>query len=198
MKRIFTLWFVTCVAASHVCAGPRPELPRLVEIYLPDGWREIERGTNFTNQPYTYWVTFQKQTNELLTFLIRLEERPINTNTIQFADTAHEMFRKGYYWYAHTNDPGENIASSVRLRVDAVDRFEALLYSYVAEDEPSGETRLAHGCVLFGEVTVFVQHTSTRPISLDVIDSVAFTVMRRLATISAPKHLRPFHKRTDY
>jgi hypothetical protein len=199
MKKVFTFWLaVACSCTAH--AAERHVLSRVGSISLPDGWREIERGTNSTQQPPEYWVTFQKQTNELLSILIRPEPGERDTNTIHFADTAHEVFSNdGRYWgTTQTNSLDESTAYNIRLRVVKVDRFEALEYSYVLEHLPPRENRLAHGYVLFGDVTVFLQHTSTRAIPPDVIEGVAHTMMRQLEKVSSPKNLRPFTKRESY
>jgi hypothetical protein len=191
-------WVVLAVIAAG--AAEKHSLPILGGLALSEGWREVERGTNTTQQPEEYWVTFQRQTNELLSILIRPEPGVRDTNTIHFADTAHEVFSNdGRYWgTASTNGLNDSTAYGIRLRVVAVDRFEALEYSYVLEHLPPRENRLAHGYVLFGEVTVFLQHTSTRPIPPDVAEGVAHTVMRQLEKVSAPKNLRPFTKRESY
>jgi hypothetical protein len=199
MRMFLAGWFAVVVAVV-AGAAEKPSLPVVGLISLPEGWREMERGTNATQKPAEYWVTFQKQTNELLSILIRPEPGVRDTNTIHFADTAHEVFSNdGRYWgTAPTNSLNDSTAYGIRLRIVAVDRFEALEYSYVLEHLPPRENRLAHGYVLFGDVTVFLQHTSTRPIPPDVVESVASTVMRQLEKISAPKNLRPFTKRESY
>ena len=55
-----------------------------------------------------------------------------------------------------------------------------------------GENLLAQGYVLFGDEIVFVQHTSAQPQTPELIESVAYDVMRALAKSSAEKHLRRF------
>jgi hypothetical protein len=198
MRLFFVGWFIV-VFALAAGAPEKHSLPGVGSISLPEGWRELERGTNTTQKPAEHWVTFQKQTNELLSILVQPHTGWRSTNTIHFADPAHEVFSNdGRYWGTRTNRVDDSTAYNIRLRVVAVDRFEALEYSYVLEPLPPRENRLAHGYVLFGDVTVFLQHTSTRPIPPDVAEGVAYSVMRQLEKVSAPKNLRRFTKRESY
>lgn len=65
---------------------------------------------------------------------------------------------------------------------------EALEYTYVYEHElRSAPNRLAHGFALaFGDICIFVQHTSTRVITSDDARSAAVSFLRN-HSVSRPK-----------
>jgi hypothetical protein len=157
----------------------------------------MERGTGGSEKSPDSWISFQKVTNELLSVLVRSEPSGKEPPSTFFADSTREVFSNdGRYWAtAPNNEPNNNaINYGIRLRVVAVAGFEALEYSHVTEHLPPRENRLAHGYVLFGDHTVFLQHTSTRPIAPDVAENLAHDVMRRLQKVSSPANLRPFNK----
>jgi hypothetical protein len=79
---------------------------------------------------------------------------------------------------------------NLRLRVAPIDGgYETLQYSFVLERPPAGNL-MAHGYVLFGDYTVFVQHTSARPITREVIDDTARRLMRQIVKTSSTNNLR--------
>ena len=102
---------------------------------------------------------------------------------VPWSSTAGEIFPAGYPVWA-----GERPRVAVSwLRNDVVELVghnpawmtnipkEALQYSIVFEDElKPGTNRLAHGYALaLGEFAVFVQHTSTKPITADDAEGFA-------------------------
>ena len=121
-----------------------------------------------------------------------------DTNTIHYADTAHEVFPDGHNWWTQ-RDTNEMTVNNLRLYVGPIDGgYETLQYSFVTECPARPGNFMAHGYVLFGDYTVFVQHTSAHPITRELIDSVAHTVMGRIVKTSSTNHLRMAHGKAKY
>jgi len=72
----------------------------------------------------------------------------------------------------------------------ALEDYEVLEYSFIADFEGRNDNLLAHGYVMFGDFAVIVQHTSNRPTTPEFVQGVAADTMRRLSKISASKNLK--------
>jgi len=186
--------FSVIVASATAAEKAAVELPRFGPLPVPHGWRVLDRGTLENRDQSSHWVVFQKgEKTEYLSFYAFGPPRSRITNAIYFTDTAHEIFPDGRI--AGTIRPrltytrGPSIWS-LRSGLVALDGYEALEYSFVAEFEAGGDNLLAHGYVLFGDFAMIVQHTSDRPNTPEFVWSVAAQTMRRLSKISAPKNLK--------
>ena len=146
---------------------------------LPDSgknWKLCEKGKYGKSSFQWHWVIQTNAENgDVLSYAAhRFEPGEMRElKLINLSDTAGEIFPFGYF--AWTSGPKPHTIHPIRSRVTKLNLMdsaakkdlsqEALEYSHVQEEE-RGTNRLAHGYALvFDDVAVYVQHTSTKPIT---------------------------------
>lgn len=176
----FSLLVVLSCFAASTHAGSE-ELPRFGKLPDPGRkWSVRESGTNGTSSHGWSWVVFTNSHNgDLLSIGAQKLGDGLfpRVNRITWSDTAGEIFPAGYpAWTGERprvrvnwlrNDVVKLTGRDHALKKNIVE--EALQYSIVFEDDTKpGTNRLAHGYALaVGGVSVFVQHTSAKPITPD-------------------------------
>ena len=156
------------------------QLPLFGELpSLEKQWRLRSRG----DAGRFHWVVLTNaETPDALSFAsYQLPLKPGGKqDLIYLSDTALEIFPDGDpVWPAHNVQ--DLTISSIRnavVKLDFWDRTrgrdqEALEYTFIQEHR-HGTNRMAHGyAVVFAEVAVFVQHTSTKPITFELAQKTA-------------------------
>lgn len=180
--RRFALFFV---ALSYLCSVPdanSEQLPLFGELpSLEKQWRLRSRG----DAGRFHWVVLTNaETSDALSFAsYKLPLKPGGKqDLIYLSDPAREIFPDGDpVWPAR--DVHDLTITSIRnavVKLDFWDRTrgrdqEALEYTFIQEQEHKrGTNRMAHGyAVVFDDVAVFVQHTSTKPITFELARNTA-------------------------
>lgn len=163
-----------CVACPTICLdghelaqfGTLPVLPPEWEV-SPD-----DKQTSLTGKLPFSWIVFKnKATGDLLSFSCRPHESaalPID----RYSDTALEIFPRGLAVW--TQSPQSAVIDVISMNVSnrrhrSEVRIPTLEYCFTT-DIPEGETLMAHGRAWFqGDTVVFVQHTSDRAISAQLV-----------------------------
>lgn len=175
-----------CLAASPRVRGQ--ELPFFGR--LPDtgkNWKLREQGGYGDSSFQWHWIVRTNVlTGDVLSFAAHRFEPGEIRELIYLSDTAHEIFPDGYpSWVAGPQESrtGHSIGNGV-VKLEWTDAaakqhrsHEALEYTFVLEEE-RGTNRMAHGYALvFGEVAVYVQHTSTKPITREIAHGMAMSLL---------------------
>jgi len=188
--------FVFCAALASAAAADKVtiSLPRFGQLPIPQGWLVLDRGSyGNTNKPADWLVLQHPGKAEYLSVYAFGPPRSQITNAIYFTDTAHEVFPDGRISSGIKARPTYSRSPSawnLRYGLVALEDYEVLEYSFIADFEGRNDNLLAHGYVLFGDFAVIVQHTSNRPTTPEFVQGVAAETMRRLSKISASKNLK--------
>jgi len=194
MKKLlsFLLAVIASVAAAHQACGE--ELAMFGNLPDPGKeWSVLKKGARADGSFYSFsWVVFTNaKTGDILSFVADRyagSTRTVDSSPVRQA--AVDMFPGGYPHLIESNGPtGWVIEEYLRnglVRLDATDGVarkrvfqDALEYTYVYEDESKARpNRLAHGYVLaFGDMVVFVQHTSDHAITTELANDMALSLV---------------------
>jgi hypothetical protein len=193
-RKVWTIVFfgllAWLVAGHHAGCQEMPmfgHLPALNTL-----WNLSEQGTNVTSSSFRWsWIVFTNtQNGDLLSFASqKLETNKVSKiNRVPWSDAAGSIFSGGYSALAggssrtfRGNWIRNNVVELSGFDHDAKTNIlqEALEYTLVFEDESkSGPNRMAHGYALaLGELRIFVQHTSKRPITDDDVQGIATSLI---------------------
>ena len=189
--RATILLFLTAwLAASPRVSGQ--ELPFFGR--LPDAeknWKLREQGKYGDSSHQFHWVV---RTNVLTGDVLSFAAHPFTPGEPRelsyLSDPAREIFPDGYPSFVagpvvgpQQSRTGHSIRNGV-VKLDWTDAaakqhrsHEALEYTFVLEEE-RGTNRMAHGYALvFGDVAVYVQHTSTKPITGEIAHGMAMSLL---------------------
>lgn len=160
------------------------DLPSFGQLPTPGpNWKLHKDGRRGGTSQWSWVVLRDSDSGDLLSFAAHVLEPGERPEVIYSSDTAHELFPGGYCSLA--TDTKEQFTvwplrnTVVKLHLVLVDQGknlsrEALEYTTVQEAEKVGGNRLAHGYVLiFNGISVFVQHTSKRPITFELAHDMA-------------------------
>jgi hypothetical protein len=195
------LFLMGALAAVH-CAGGEV-LPPFGQ--LPDSgktWKLREQGKYGSPSFQWHWVILtNSETADVLSYAAHRLEPGESRELIHLSDPAHEIFPAGDpTWTAAprphlTGHPIRNRVTKLDLSDSTAKRDlsqEALEYSFVQEEE-RGTNRLAHGYALvFDDVAVYIQHTSTKIITSEFAHDRAVSLLStRFANQSLRNASRP-------
>jgi len=186
MRTSLVLFFVAvwCVAsAPDVNAEQLPPFGELPS--LGKQWKLHDRGNAFK----FHWVVLTNaETADVLSFAsYKLELKPgKKQNLIYLADTAHEIFPGGQpVWpsggvQGFSIFPIRNAVVKLEFRDQTGRRDqEALEYTFIrVQEQKHGTNQMAHGyAVAFDDVAVFIQHTSIKPITPELVNDTAIKLL---------------------
>jgi hypothetical protein len=195
------LFLITALAAAH-CAGGEV-LPPFGQ--LPDSgknWKLREQGKYGDSSFQWHWVILtNSETADVLSYAAHRLEPGESRELIHLSDTAHEIFPAGDPTWTSvpkphlTGHPIRNRVTKLDLSDSTAKRDlsqEALEYSFVQEEE-RGTNRLAHAYALvFDDVAVYIQHTSTKIITSEFAHDRAVSLLStRFANQSLRSASRP-------
>ena len=181
------LLLAVCFAASHRVAaqdlllfGPLPKLEK--------NWKLQAQGKY--GDSWGWVVMSNDKSGDLLSFAAhrlgpgeKLQLGPgKKSGLIYLSDTSHEIFPTGTPSWLETRKHDGSI-TSIRAQVVKLDlgnsaagknrTQEALEYTFIVEEEEGGN-RMAHGyAFVLGDLSVFVQHTSFKPITDELAQDTA-------------------------
>ena len=177
--------FLSLAAPWNLCAQELTDFGKLLE--LGEDWSKKDDGRTRSGE-YS-WANFvNTQSGDVLSFVAwKTSGQTVRHSPVRQASI--ETFTSDGYAYVSTRSLGEPIADTIRNQIVQVDvanhaadqRFavEAIRFSYVYEgdrDPPS----MAHGyAVAFGEIAVFVQHTSKHIITSELASNILYEVIWR-------------------
>ena len=195
---LLIFWFAT----GHCVGGEA--LPLFGELPDPGkNWRLREQGKCGDSSFQWHWVILtNSETGDVLSYASHRFEPGERRELIYLSDTAHEIFPAGYPAWGSGSKPNVIGTYSIRYRVTKLDWIDsarkrnlsqkALEYSFVQEEE-RGTNRMAHGYALvFADVAVYIQHTSTKPITWEyALDKAISLLASRSREKTAANHERP-------
>ena len=208
--RIHTLAFLAlaacCIANDRVAPQELPFFGQLPK--LDENWKLLNRGKN--GESWGWVIMTNGKSGDLLSFAAHRLGPGERKELILFSDTSHELFPTGLpSWLKPRADKPDNSSiggvSSIRNRVMKFDlpktaegkkgTKEALEYTFIYEDE-NAPNRMAHGyALIFGNLAVFVQHTSVKPITDEIAQGTAWQLIatheRREADAKAKPDIAP-------
>ena len=176
----FLLSLVWFAAGDRVAAEDLPLFGKLPK--LGENWKVQSQGTS--GESWGWVVMSDAKSGDLLSFAAhRLgpgEKRQLtpgeHTGLIYLSDTSREIFPNGI-WCATRKREESRERSNVTIRnrieklalpISAARKnrdHEVLEYTFIIEEEGSGN-RMANGyAFILGDLSVFVQHTSFKPIT---------------------------------
>ena len=190
------------VAIGCLCLLPEvnaQNLPLFGELpNLGKQWKLRDHGDA---SPFHWVVLTNAETSDLLSFAsykLRLKSG-VKQDLIYLSDTAHEIFPGGHpVWPADSVQGFGFSISPIRnavMKLEFWDRTsrrdqEALEYTFIrVQEQKNGTNQMAHGyAVVFDSVAVFVQHTSTKPITFDLANDTAIKLLEiHYRRLPAPK-----------
>lgn len=124
-----------------------------------------------------HWVVFRnKKTGDLLSFAARPPETGDQRSMEYWSDTALEIFPNGRpVWTQGNIDLTNNVLS---IEASSSENHELLEYCFVTETSGRKNT-MSHGRVcVFRKGIVFVQHTSTSPITSETVEDTILKLIR--------------------
>jgi hypothetical protein len=191
--RTHTLVFLLLTAwcsASRVAAQDLPPFGQLPKF--DENWKVCDQGKYGDTAFQWHWVVMTNiKSGDLLSFAAHRLEAGEKHDLIYHSDTAHEIFPTGLpssgFRPSLEARKTEITTSTIRNRVVKLDlpnsaaeknrTKEALEYTFIAEEE-NGPNRMAHGYALvFGDLSVYVQHTSLKPITDDLAQDMAYRLI---------------------
>jgi hypothetical protein len=185
MTRSLVAFLLVVGALTTASARPQEfELEYFGVFESPAGeWKVLEERRTGPNPKFSFTILQNTTTGDHLSFAVYNQP---GSELQTLADSAHEIFPDGRL----ASDEKFTIWS---LRCSIIDRRaqHVLEYSFVAKHKNSEKDRLAHGYVMTGDRTVFVQHTSQRPITPELAQEISVKVLRRLVEKSNPPNLKP-------
>lgn len=148
------------------------------------------------------WVNFdhKKNKNQVLSFVAWKVNTPIEVTSSPMAQASIETFLSTGYAY-HSAKRGEPVNDSVisdmiRHRIITIDigetglkhEFEAIEYTYFYKKGVQSTATMANGyCIVVGDTAMFVQHTSSQPISSELaFDMAAGLLVKHLQLDGKP------------
>ena len=179
---LLTRWLA---ANPRLCGQELPFFGR-----LPDAgknWKLREQGKYGDSSFQWHWAV---RTNVLTGDVLSFAAHPFTPGEIReliyLSDTAREIFPDGFpsfFAAPQHSRTGHSIRNGV-VKLDLADStakqhrsHEALEYTFVLEEE-TGANRMAHGYALvFDDVVVYLQHTSTRPITTEFARDTAMSLL---------------------
>ncbi len=123
------------------------------------------------------WVVFRnKKTGDFLSFAARPPETGVQRSMEYWSDTALEIFPNGRpVWTQGHIDLTNNVLS---IEASSSENHELLEYCFVTETSGRKNT-MSHGRVCaFRKGIVFVQHTSTSPITSETVEDTILKLIR--------------------
>lgn len=138
-----------------------------------------------SNLPF-HWIVFRNKTSgDLLSFAARPPETGPKRGLEYWSDTALEIFPNGHpVWGQRGN---ESTTTVLNIKVVTLKRQDVLAYSFVSESA-ARENLMAHGCVWVCEKgVVFVQHTSTKPITPETVHETVSQLIRSQSVAAVQK-----------
>ncbi|MDQ3624375.1 MAG: hypothetical protein M3463_18095, partial [Verrucomicrobiota bacterium] len=191
------LLFATFALVKYATAQELPSFGRLPQP--GNNWKLDKEGRGGPSQQWA-WVVFKNSdTGDLLSFAAHVLQPGEGRELTSLSDTAHELLPGGHY-----SPPADTMEHFTiwKLR-KSVTKFhvmnqgkdlsrETLEYTFVQEDKKGGSNRMAHGyAFIFDDVSVYVQHTSTRPITYELANDMAAALISSRAEqpygVPAPK-----------
>ena len=175
----FAAW---CIASNRATAQDVPpfgQLPKLDERWKPHAPAAVRDS-------WGVLVMINEKTGDLLSFAARRLGPAEGHELIHFSDTAGELFPTGLPWWQKEIKAGDT-KERIRNRVVKLDlprssegkhrTQDVLEYTFVVEDADA-PSRMAQGyAFLLGDLAVFVQHTSLRPITDFVAQDIAYQLI---------------------
>lgn len=185
---VFLLFVVCCIGNHRVAAQELSFFGQLPK--LDEHWKLLNRGKNSDSLGWV--VMTNEKSGDLLSFAAQRLGPGSMRELIYLSDTSHELFPTGTpSWLKpraeKPNTSSTGVVSSIRDRVTKLNlpnsadgkrrTKETLEYTFVYEEE-NGANRMAHGyALIFGDLAVFVQHTSLKPITSDVAQEAAYSLI---------------------
>ena len=197
-------------AITALCVAVLPLMPKAAavdidvlakSIDLEKGWKldSISRGKKKDGKVVELpWALLKGPTGgEMVTIIVNEDETGGMIRTPETCcDSSHEYCLEGLpYWIKASR--GVTI-HSLHCKETTLLRegFLALEYTYITERDTGN--LMAHGLVLFGDASVYVQHTSSSPITREISQYYGNDVMTYLGSVSAPGNLnRELTETTD-
>ena len=180
---VFLLLAVCFAAGDRVAAQDLPLFGQLPK--LGKNWKLQAQGKS--GDSWGWVVMSDAKSGGLLSFAAhRLdpgEKRQLEpgekTGLIYLSDTAREIFPTGLWFESLKREKsGERSNTTIRNQVVKLDRqHEVLEHTFILEEEGS-ENRMSHGyAFVLGDLAVFVQHTSLKPITWEVAQDMAHSLI---------------------
>ena len=141
-----------------------------------------------------HWIVFRnKKTGDLLSFAARPPETGNKRSMEYWSDTALEIFPNGLpVWTQASNDPTNNATNNATNNVLSIEasrseNHELLEYCFVTETSGRKNTMSQGRVCVFGKAIVFVQHTSTSPITSEIVEDTISKLIRNQQDGTVPK-----------
>lgn len=210
MRRHFLLlvlvWVCAFAAAGH---GQAPALPLLGDLPEPEGgwqkWKLVfqhstENKSTVLTPRWHFAVLENQEDKSLLSYAVKELSGDASPKPMFLADVAHEVFSDGYPSEARKGKNRGGTLYPLLHGVTSLGLFEnasgervrptVLRYSFVhQEDKDARHNLMTQGYVLFGDYTVFVQHSAKHAITPELAYDNAHTILVRLTKTSKPEHL---------
>ena len=188
----FLLSLVWFAAGDRVAAEDLPLFGKLPK--LGENWKVQSQGKS--GESWGWVVMSDAKNGDLLSFAAHKlepgEKRQLtpgeHTGLIYLSDTSREIFPNGIWWETRKRQEskdGSNI--SVRNQIVKLDlpnsaagkrrNQEVLEYTFIIEEEGSGNQMVNGYAFVLGDLSVFVQHTSFKPITDYVAQDTAVALI---------------------
>ena len=188
----FFLSFMFFAASDRVVAEDLPIFGKLPK--LGENWKLQAQGKS--GESWGWVVMTDAKSGDLLSFAAhRLgpEEKHqlthgAHTGLIYLSDTSREIFPKGVWCETKKREESKGGSNNtIRNRLEKLDlpnsaagkrhNHEVLEYTFITEEEGSGN-RMANGyAFVLGDLSVFVQHTSFKPITDELAQGTAYALI---------------------
>ena len=189
---IFLLLAVWFAANDRVVAQDLPLFGKLPK--LGENWKLQAQGKS--GESWGWVVMSDAKSGDLLSFAThRLgpeEKRQLasgeHTGLIYLSDTSREIFPNGVWCRTRNREEsreGSNV--SVRNQIVKLDlpnsaegkrrNYEVLEYTFIIEEEGSGNRMVNGYAFVLGDLSVFVQHTSFKPITDYLVQDTAYALI---------------------
>ncbi|MDA1161703.1 MAG: hypothetical protein O3B13_01235 [Planctomycetota bacterium] len=161
--------------------GVLPKLEAEWQIIAEDEKEEIQAKLPFR------WIVFQnKKTGDFLSFATHPE--PVRNRSLEYlSDTSLEIFPHGraVWTQPHANSTTNVIAINVVDIGRKIASLKVLEYCFISELSDR-DNLMAHGRAWIGpKGAVFVQHTSAKPITSDLVDETIKSIVKSQMTLAA-------------
>ena len=188
----FSLLLGCCAAVGRVVAEDLPFFGKLPK--LGENWTLQAQGKS--GESWGWIVMRDPKSGDLLSFAAhRLgpgEKRQLtpgeHTGLIYLSDTSREIFPNGIWCETRKREEskdGSNI--TIRNRIKALDfpnsavgkrrKQEVLEYTFIIEEEGSGNRMVNGYAFILEDLSVFVQHTSFKPITDELAQDMAYALI---------------------
>lgn len=124
-----------------------------------------------------HWIVFRnKKTGDLLSLAARSPETGNKRSMEYWSDTALEIFPNGRpVWTQASNDATNNVLS---IEASTSENHELLEYCFVTETSGRKDTMSQGRVCALRKGIVFVQHTSTSPITSELVEDTISKLIR--------------------